>query len=159
MKLIQRDGESFLFHISKREKGLLFEVLKLYPLIPIAHHRFSQTAAAPGVMESQRLLEGALAERTKENKRQLLALLNHEAGLEETDDARAHRFKLSAPQVEWLLQVLNDIRVGSWLILGEPDEKKGKPIELNDENARYYAAMEFCGLFQMTLLDAFQQSS
>ena len=42
MKLIQRDGESFLFHISKREKGLLFEVLKLYPLIPIADHRVSQ---------------------------------------------------------------------------------------------------------------------
>jgi len=43
--------------------------------------------------------------------------------------------------------------------LGEPDEKKGKPIDLNDKNARYYAAMEFCGLFQMTLLNAIQQSS
>jgi len=158
VKLIQRDGENFLFHISKREKGLFFEVLKLYPLIPTAHHRVSQTAA-PGVMESQKLLEGALAERTKENKRQLLAMLNHEAGLQETEGARAHRFKLNVPQVEWLLQVLNDIRVGSWLILGEPDEKKGKPIELNDKNARYYAAMEFCGLFQMTLLNAIQQPS
>jgi len=75
------------------------------------------------------------------------------------DRAVADRLKLSAPQMEWLLQVLNDIRVGSWLVLGEPDEKKGKPIEVNDENARYYAAMEFCGLFQMTLLDALQQSS
>ena len=157
MKLIRRDGESFLFHISKREKGLLFEVLKLYPLIPIAHHRVSQAAAAPRVLESQKLLESALADRTRENKRQLLAMLNQEARLQETDGAQ--RLKLSAPQMEWLLQVLNDIRVGSWLILGQPDEKKGKPIELNDENARYYAAMEFCGLFQMTLLDAFQQSS
>jgi hypothetical protein len=157
VKLIQRDGENFLFHISKREKGLLFEVLKLYPLIPIAHHRVSRTAAAPGAMESQKLLEGALADRTRENKRQLLAMLKQETRLQEADGAQ--RLKLSAPQMEWLLQVLNDIRVGSWLILGEPDEKKGKPIELNDENARYYAAMEFCGLFQMTLLDAFQQSS
>ena len=157
MKLIQRDGESFLFHISKREKGLLFEVLKLYPLIPIAHHRVSQTAAAPRVTESQKLLESALADRTRENKRQLLAMLKQEARLQEGDGA--HRLALSAPQMEWLLQVLNDIRVGSWLILGEPDEKKGKPIELNDKNARYYAEMEFCGLFQMMLLDAFQQSS
>ena len=157
MKLIQRDGESFLFHISKREKGLLFEVLKLYPLIPIAHHRVSQTAAAPRVTESQKLLESALADRTRENKRQLLAMLNQETRLQEPDGA--HRLTLSGPQMEWLLQVLNDIRVGSWLILGEPDEKKGKPIELNDENARYYAAMEFCGLFQMMLLDAFQRPS
>ena len=157
MKLIQRDGESFLFHISKREKGLLFEVLKLYPLIPIAHHRVSQTAAAPRVTESQKLLESALADRTRENKRQLFEMLNQEARPQETD--AVHRLTFSAPQMEWLLQVLNDIRVGSWLILGEPDEKKGRPIELNDENARYYAAMEFCGLFQMTLLDAFQRSS
>jgi hypothetical protein len=157
VKLIQRDGETFLFHIGKREKGLLFEVLKLYPLVPIAHHRVSQTSAAPRAAESQKLLESALAERTEENKRQLLAMLNQEGRLQETDGA--HRLTLGAPQVEWLLQVLNDIRVGSWLILGEPDEKKGKPIALNDENARYYAAMEFCGLFQMTLLDAFQQSS
>ena len=157
MKLIQRDGESFLFHISKREKGLLFEVLKLYPLIPIAHHRVSQTAAAPRVTESQKLLESALADRTRENKRQLLAMVNRETHPQESDGV--HRLILSASQMEWLLQVLNDIRVGSWLILGEPDEKKGKPIELNDQNARYYAAMEFCGLFQMTLLDAFQQSS
>jgi hypothetical protein len=157
VKLIQRAGDSFLFHISKREKGLLFEVLKLYPLIPIAHHRVSQTAAAPRVTETQKLLESALADHTRENQRQLLAMLNQEARLQEADGA--HRLTLSGPQMEWLLQVLNDIRVGSWLILGEPDEKKGKPIELNDENARYYAAMEFCGLFQMTLLDAFQQSS
>ena len=157
MKLIQKDGETFLFHISKREKGLLLEVLKLYPLVPIAHHRVSQTAAAPRAAESQKLLESALADRTRENKRQLLAMLNQEALLQETDGA--HRLTLSGSRMEWLLQVLNDIRVGSWLILGEPDEKKGKPIELNDENARYYAAMEFCGLFQMTLLDAFQQSS
>ena len=156
MKLIQQNEGTFLFHISKREKALLFEVLKLYPLIPVAHHRVSRTTAAP-VMESQKLLEAALADSTRENKRQLLAMLNRETRPQESDGA--HRLTLRAPQMEWLLQVLNDIRVGSWIILGEPDEKNGKPVELNDKNARYYAAMEFCGLFQMTLLDAFQQSS
>jgi len=153
VKRIQRDGESFLFHISKREKGLLLEVLKLYPLIPIAHHRVSRTTAAPPVAESQKLLESALADRTRENKRQLLAMLTRESRRQEADGG--HRLKFTAPQMEWLLQVLNDIRVGSWIILGEPDEKKAKSIELNDENARYYAAMEFCGYFQMALLDAF----
>jgi len=156
VKLIQRDGESFLFHISKREKGLLLEVLKMYPLIPIAHHRVSRTTAAPRAVESQKLLESALADRTRENKRQLLAMMTLESRRQEADGG--HRLKFTAPQMEWLLQVLNDIRVGSWIILGEPDGKKAKSIELNDENARYYAAMEFCGLFQMTLLDAFQQS-
>ena len=153
MKLINREGEDFVFHIGRRERRLLFEVLKLYPLVPVAHHRVSQTAKQ--MDEHQTLLEEALAERRQENKRQLVAMLHEEQRFKETD--AGYRLTLSAPQVEWLLQVLNDIRVGSWLILGEPDEKKGKPVALTSENARHYAAMEFCGLFQMTLLDAVQQ--
>ena len=153
MKLIKREGEDFVLHIGRRERRLLFEVLKLYPLVPVAHHRVSQTAKQ--MDEHQTLLEEALAERRQENKRQLVAMLREEQRFKETDTG--YRLTLSAPQMEWLLQVLNDIRVGSWLILGEPDEKKGKPVALTSENARHYAAMEFCGLFQMTLLDAVQQ--
>ncbi len=153
MKLIKREGEDFVLHIGRRERRLLLEVLKLYPLVPVARHRVSQTAKQ--MDEHQTLLEEALAERRQENKRQLVAMLHEEQRFKETD--AGYRLTLSAPQVEWLLQVLNDIRVGSWLILGEPDEKKGKPVALTSENARHYAAMEFCGLFQMTLLDAVQQ--
>ena len=153
MKLIKREGEDFVLHIGRRERRLLFEVLKLYPLVPVAHHRVSQTAKQ--MDEHQTLLEEALAERRQENKRQLVAMLREEQRFKETDTG--YRLTLSAPQMEWLLQVLNDIRVGSWLILGEPDEKKGKPVALTSENARHYAAMEFCGLFQMTLLDAVEQ--
>jgi len=153
VKLIKREGEDFVLHIGRRERRLLFEVLKLYPLVPVSHHRVSQTAKQ--MDEHQTLLEEALAERRQENKRQLVAMLHEEQRFKETD--AGYRLTLSAPQVEWLLQVLNDIRVGSWLILGEPDEKKGKPVALTSENARHYAAMEFCGLFQMTLLDAVQQ--
>jgi len=153
VKLIKREGEDFVLHIGRRERRLLFEVLKLYPLVPVAHHRVSQTAKQ--MDEHQTLLEEALAERRQENKRQLVAMLHEEQRFKETE--AGYRLTLSAPQVEWLLQVLNDIRVGSWLILGEPDEKKGKPVALTSQNARHYAAMEFCGLFQMTLLDAVQQ--
>jgi Domain of unknown function (DUF2017) len=151
MKLVRKEKDDFVFDIGKREKRLLLEVLKLYPLIPTAHHRANKTAGANPIAEN--LLEESLAESKRENKRQLRAMLNDEQRFKETD--RGCHFTLSASQMEWLLQVVNDIRVGSWIILGQPDEKKGKPVELKNENARYYAAMEFCGYFQMTLLDAF----
>jgi len=153
VKLIKREGDDFVLHIGKRERRLLFDVLKLYPLVPAAHHRVSQTAKQTD--EHQKLLEEALAERRQENKRQLVAMLHEEQRFKETE--AGYRLTLSALQMEWLLQVLNDIRVGSWLILGEPDEKKGKPVALTSQNARHYAAMEFCGLFQMTLLDAVER--
>src|SRR2546423_13172126 len=152
MKLVRKEKDEFVFDIGKREKRLLLEVLKLSPLIPTAHQGVNKTAGPTRTAENQRLLEESLAERKRENRRQLLGLLNDEKRFKETD--RGCDFTLSASQMEWLLQVVNDIRVGSWIILGQPDEKKGKPVELKNENARYYAAMEFCGYFQMTLLDA-----
>ncbi|HYT61585.1 MAG TPA: DUF2017 family protein, partial [Haliangiales bacterium] len=157
MKFIKRDGDQFVFQVGKREKRLLLEVLKLYPLVPATHHRLSKSADAKQVAENQKLLEEALAERKRENQRQLLALLNDEPRFRETDGG--YQLTLGAPQMEWLFQVVNDIRVGSWLVLGEPDEKKGKPIELNPKNARYYAAMEFCGYLQMTLLEALEREA
>ena len=86
MKLIKREGEDFVLHIGRRERRLLFEVLKLYPLVPVAHHRVSQTAKQ--MDEHQTLLEEALAERRQENKRQLVAMLHEEQRFKETDDAR-----------------------------------------------------------------------
>lgn len=152
MKLIRSEDEKFVFHLSKREKRLLLEVLKLYPVIPTAHHRLSRNSKQ--IEADQKLLEEALAERKEQHKRQLLVMLADERRFVETNGGL--HFTLTGGQMEWLLQVLNDIRVGSWLNLGEPDEKKGKPLKLTGRNALHYAAMEFCGYLQMALLEAFK---
>ena len=156
MKLVTTKGDSFVFQISKREKRLLLEVLKLYPLIPAAHHRITRNTDSKQITENQKLLNDALAERTRENKRQLLGMLKEENRFQEA--AGGYRFTLGPPQTEWLLQVLNDIRVGSWVMLGEPDETKRKTPDLKGEGALYYAAMEFCGYLEMALLNAIECS-
>jgi len=158
VKLVRREGEAFVFDLGKREERLLIEVLKLYPLVPTTHHRVSQTADPGRGAEFQKLLEETLAERLRQNKQQLLAMLKDPQRFKQTAGGGC-RLTLTPSQIEWLLQVVNDIRVGSWLVLGQPDEKKGKPIELNNENARYYAAMEFCGYLQLALLDAFERQN
>jgi hypothetical protein len=61
------------------------------------------------------------------------------------------RLSLSPAEVEWVLQVLNDVRVGSWIILGSPDEKR---TELNERTAPHFAAMETAGYFEAQLLEA-----
>ena len=55
-------------------------------------------------------------------------------------------------QAEWLLQVLNDVRVGSWLALGEPEEDEAP--EVTEDNARFLLTLELSGLFQSLLLVA-----
>jgi hypothetical protein len=61
------------------------------------------------------LIEEALAEQRSENKRQLQAMLADPSRFTERDGG--WQFAMSHSDLEWLLQVLNDIRVGSWIML------------------------------------------
>ena len=150
MKLIRADKDRFTFGIGKREKDLLFQILQLYPLVPPAHHKLSKSGEGQAHAENQRLLEEALAEQRRENRRLVLAMLNEPTRFRETDSGI--RFTLTPPQVEWLLQVFNDVRVGGWLALGEPEELEIPDV--NQTNAPYVLAMESAGYFESALLDA-----
>ncbi len=152
MKLLQVKGDTFVFELDKQEKILLFELLKLYPLVPLAHHRLSKAADPKELAPAQQLLEEAVAEQRQENKRQLLAMLNDPQRFEPVE--RGFRLHLTGPQIEWLLQVLNDLRVGSWVILGEPDYDDLKHLKLALQNPRYFLTMEISGQFQALLLHA-----
>src|SRR6266700_1113824 len=116
MKLISLGRNKLILQLGKPEKHLLFELLKLYPRIPAAHCKLTKSGRLPDQEASQKLLEEALAEQRSENKRQLLALLADPARLQESEGVC--RLSLSRGDIEWLLQVLNDIRVGSWILLG-----------------------------------------
>jgi hypothetical protein len=150
VKLMRADKDRFTFGIGKREKDLLFQILQLYPLVPPAHHRLSKSGQGRAHDENQRLLEEALADQRRENRRQVLAMLNEPTRFRETDSGT--RFTLTASQVEWLLQVFNDVRVGSWLALGQPEELEIP--EVSPTNASYLLAMESAGYFESVLLDA-----
>ena len=151
MKLRKADEGQFIFQLGKREKLLLFEVLKFYPLIPPAH-ACEGRAKGTANETSYKLIEEALVEQRRENKRQLQAWLEDSARFTECDGG--WQFFVSPVELEWLLQVLNDIRVGSWIILGSPDPKDQRRVELSGQNAPYFWAMELCGHFESVLLHA-----
>jgi len=52
------------------------------------------------------------------------------------------------------LQVLNDVRVGSWIALGSPDPESGKKILFNEKLLPHFRTMELAGAFEMVFLDA-----
>jgi hypothetical protein len=151
VKLVQATKTRLVFQLGKREESLLLRVLKQFPCVPPAHHVLSKSGRLPDAAANQRLLEEALAEQRAENKKQLQALLANPRRLKHTEDGA--RLSLSYPEVEWLFQVLNDVRVGSWVILGSPDQK---PAELTADNAPHFLTMEMAGYFQMQLLEALQ---
>jgi hypothetical protein len=153
---ITRKAKRIVFHLGKREKQLLWQILKLYPLITSANAPLSKLATGPEAEANQRLLEEALAEQRHQNKKQLLALLDDPARCKE--DATGCQLSLLHGDLEWLLQVLNDVRVGSWIQLGSPEQINMVNM-LNENTARHFWAMEIAGLFQQQFIEALDDVS
>jgi hypothetical protein len=152
MKLIRADKKSFVFAMGRREKHLLLGLLKLYPLVPATHHRLSKPAKAGQDDENQHLLDEAIAAQRRENRQQVQALLNEPGRFKETESG--FHLTLSPPQMDWLLQVLNDVRIGSWLNLGSPDTEEREQLVVNEKTSPSYWAMEVAGFFEMALVEA-----
>jgi hypothetical protein len=149
MKLFRSEDDGFVFHLGKRERELLMLILRQYPVIPPAHYKLSNSPAADN-KSNQRLLDEALAEQRNENKKLVDAFLADTRRFSEMPTYS--RLKLTAGDIEWLLQVLNDIRVGSWILAGSPEELPHS--ETNTPSTPYEWSMELSGFFQMNLLHA-----
>jgi hypothetical protein len=143
---------SLIFQISAREEALLLGTLRLYPALENSHHRISKDPKSAGSAE-QRLLEESMAQHRAEHRRKLDELF-HAPQRFFKDDPGRRRLVLTGEQLEWLLQVLNDIRVGSWVRLGCPDLEMAAPVEPTRANARALQAMNLSGQFQSVLLEA-----
>lgn len=154
MKVIKREDTHCSFLIGKREREMLFSLLQRYPTISTVHFRTRNPSHSEESKQNQELLEEALADQQKENRRQLEQMLA-EPGRFTANDL-GYTFRLNSSEIEWLLQVLNDIRVGSWIQLGEPDPKSTASPPLTEQTMLLAWAMEIAGLFQSALLEATQ---
>jgi hypothetical protein len=149
MKLLRATNNQFVFRLTRRERPLLLAVLGRFPCIPAAHHRLSRNAPSPDAAANQQLLDEALAEHRAEKVQQLRALLGDPGRFREVPTGA--ELTLSPGDLEWLLQVLNDVRVGSWVQLGSPEQTAEV---VNEETAPHLWTMEMAGYFQMQLLRA-----
>jgi len=148
---VHRAEGRFYLQLGHWEKRLLMELLELYPRTGSTGLRRSNAKLRPEVEASQRLLDEALAEHRTETKKRMEALLADPNRFEKTEAGA--RLSLTPPEVEWFLQLLNDIRVGSWVLLGSPE---GKVSQLNEQTAPYVWALEMSAYFQEHLLEAME---
>lgn len=151
MKLIRTSKDRFWFQFGQREMDRLKTVLRFYPCLPSAYQRLTKSAVLPDAEASQKLLDEALAEQQAENKKRLATFLAEPKRL--TASAAGWQLALSSGELEWLLQVLNDVRIGSWVILGSPEQRLEA---LTEKTAPHAWAMEMAGWFQMGFLEGME---
>ena len=151
MKLLRTENDRFVFELGRREKTLFQDVLRHYPLSPVSHHKLTHGTLHTNAA-NQELLEEAMASLRQQQQGRVGELLRAEGRF--AAQGSGWRITFSREEMEWLLQVLNDVRVGSWLILGCPDPDEGTVPDLNESNAKYLFLMELSGQFEGELLEA-----
>lgn len=152
MKRVSADDAAIVFQLSNRERAALVQILESYPVLPPAHRRLSKEMKEPRLADYQRLLDEALAEQRDANQRQLHAWLAEPARFQKSKTGC--RMTMERADSEWLLQVLNDIRVGNWLRLGSPELGELNPRSLSPKLLPIWLMMEMSGYFQMSIMEA-----
>lgn len=153
MRLVPGQGELVRFHLSKKERDVFQAVLNAYPAIPAGHQRLSRTMIGEGADENQSLLDEALAAQRAENQARLRGFMDEPERW--TQMKSGWRLNLKPGDAEWLLQVINNVRVGCWVRLGSPDFEAGEKVDWSEETAPLIWLMECAGQFESVLLQAF----
>ncbi len=156
MRLVRARRGEYLFQMTGREKGLFLEVLRHFPLIPPTHHKLSRGSPAQEQAENERLLLQAMAAAKQEQKSRVGRLVSSRDRF--VAQGSNWRITFTREEMEWLLQVLNDVRVGSWLRLGCPDPDQGREPRVTAANAPFLFVLELSGHFQVLLLEALERS-
>lgn len=151
MRLLRVDGDRYQFEMSRRERVLFLALLSRYPMIPLSHHRLSRNSSQIHSSE-QSLLEEAMTARRSEFKRRIGQLIDQNDRFRPARDLLHITF--TREEIEWLLQVLNDVRVGNWIHIGCPDSDECSRAPTTQEGQSAIPAMELAAYFECQLLEA-----
>ena len=156
MKFLKYHGESLVFELGPRERELLVMLLRRYPLLNPDYHQIAKPKHRAPLAEAQQMLVEAMTAQHRENRRIVDAFIADKlrtANAVKSDRTRT-LLPLTRPQADWLLEVLNDLRVGCWVRLGRPDSEDGRALALSAGNVADFGAMEFAGYLQSLILAA-----
>lgn len=158
MTVFRSSKDAVIFSLDAAERRLFVEILNLYPVVPEAYQPLSRSLEEKVTREDQQLLNEALAEQRSAHRQKIKEWLSTTNRFRHVDSG--FNFTLRRIDAEWLLQALNDIRVGCWLLLGSPDNHMGADDlqPLDPALHRTWAAMELSGMFQMEILHGLEGS-
>lgn len=152
MKLLRQSGDGFEMEFAREEKGLLFHLLGMYPLVPAGHHKLTGTKRIRNQKENQELLDETIQSQRKANQEEIILLVSKPGRF--TDLGETSRAVFQRDELEWLLQVLNDVRVGCWIMLGSPAAPDEATLHNDKKAFPNLVMMEIAGGFQMFFLSA-----
>ena len=152
MRVFEKTDSALVLELGVAETDFLKQILSDYPLAANESRRFSAFADAGEVWENTTLLQSSLREHAQTNRAKLRLWLDSPETWKHFPD-RTLLF-LKTEDCSWFLQILNDLRIGSWRKLDCPEQEELDSIEINRENAHPLLAMKVSGFLQTLILNA-----
>ena len=150
MKLVKPSPGNWQYHLNQNEADLLLGLMKRFPFTEMDRVKISKTDQEPKAIEREKLLNESLAE----HRRNLTRIAVNLLGKEKWKPAEEGRLlTLDSESRENLLQILNDIRVGCWHGLGEPETLDFLPAPSSVKDFACRHLMDLAGYFEMGLLE------
>lgn len=142
--------------MGRKEQELLKQVLTRYPCVPQGHFRLrKEDGGVHAEDEHQKLLDDALEEQRRESRRLVAEMVNSPTRFE--PQKVGVLLRLTEGELEWMLRVLNDIRVGCWMRLGSPTKESPLDPRLTLDGLKDLMALEVASTFQVVLLEAVER--
>ncbi len=151
MKVTEVTDASITLEFTPEEAEFFKLVLLSYPLTLDQPKQISRFAESAEIEDANELLAISLREQTFSHKRKLEAWLKSKTVWK----SRQNRFLLvvSNDDREWLLQILNDIRIGSWMKMGCPDPIEPEEPDSSTPKSTYYFYMNIAAYIQALILN------
>ena len=148
MRLASQSGDNWRYQLNHQEAELLLGLVRQFPCAGMDPVQLSKTDEHPQAAEREKLLAESLAQHRQELKALAVKLLGEDKWRQ---SGTGRLLTLNSEAREILLQILNDIRVGCWRALGEPEPLE-QPITSRQQLA-HRQLMELAGYFEMKLLE------
>ncbi|MDA7645724.1 hypothetical protein N8642_05120 [bacterium] len=138
--------------LSESETIFIKEILSAYPLVPNESRELTRSADTSDLEEDTELLRTSLADLTRGHQKKLQAWVNAPETFREVENR--YLFRITNDNRDWFLQILNDLRIGSWQQLDCPSQEELQELTASQEVIRPLWTMELAGLLQSFLLNS-----
>lgn len=154
MKVIRQQDGHFEIRMDEEEWVALSDLLAQYPLTPPDHHSLnSKTNPDPDLVESDQWLRDSVSNHHLDRENQIKQWIQRVQPVEKGNHLE-YQVSFAPERADWLIEILNDLRVGSWKALNCPTPEALSEQSWKSEDWPKLWTMEASGMYQSILLKA-----
>ena len=157
MKLVSKTDHHLIFGLTDLDNRLLVMTLSAYPVAKESWVGQTGSPIKEATAPDPKLLAEALQDIKRAHRQKLEEFLRQH--VQRSAQGEPTRLEIPTADVEWFLQVVNEVCIGSWYELGCPDFQTRTQIPRTPANLSSMLRLEHAGMLASRILLALENRS